>query len=248
MSESQTLLELVSVTRSFEQHGQKLPVLQGIDLDVKGGEGIGIQGGSGSGKSTLLSILGLIDLGFEGTYRLRGHDVKKATEPGRAVWRLSQFGLAFQDLWLIPSLTALENCLVPLYGVLVDEHNARSRANDLLSRARLTHCANRRPGELSGGERRRVALVRALVNKPPILILDEPTAELDEESANACLDVIRDARRNGATLIAASHDQRLLATCDRRYMLTEGRLAALGAPTHETANERAGVSPPSRPS
>jgi ABC-type lipoprotein export system ATPase subunit len=224
VSDPMTLLELDGVERSFEQHGQRLPVLRDIQLRVRSGDAIGIQGHSGSGKSTLLSILGLIDSGFAGAYRFRGHDVQQASENDRSVWRLSQFGLAFQDLWLVPSLTAQENCLVPLYGVLVEPEAAQARVAEFFERARLSGCAHRRPGELSGGERRRVALVRALVNRPPILILDEPTAELDDESATSCLAVIADARKHGATLIVASHDERLLSSCNQRFVLRDGTL------------------------
>ena len=220
------LIELTGLERSFEQHGQNLPVLRGIDLTVLPGDAIGIQGASGSGKSTLLSILGLIDNDYAGQYLLESRDVRTSPEAERAKIRLTRFGLAFQDLWLIPALTAAENCLVPLYGIGTDPKDAQTRVQELFSRARLEHCAHRRPGELSGGERRRVALARALVNRPPILILDEPTAELDDESANACLDLVSDARRDGATLIAASHDERLLATCTQRYRMRDGLLEA----------------------
>lgn len=232
-----SLLDLSRLERSFQQHGQALPVLRGIDLRIHAGEAIGIQGASGSGKSTLLSILGLIDLDYKGTYRLEGRDARTIPESERARIRLTKFGLAFQDLWLIPALTATENCLVPLHGIETPPADAQKRVQELFSRARLEHCANRRPGELSGGERRRVALARALVNRPPILILDEPTAELDEESAEASLDLIHDAHRAGATLIAASHDERLLATCTQRYRMRDGVLEP---------REATGVSPPSR--
>lgn len=224
MSNPSSLIEVTRLERSFQQHGQTLPVLRGIDLRIAQGDAVGIQGASGSGKSTLLSILGLIDLDYKGRYMLEGRDLRQASETERARIRLTRFGLAFQDLWLIPALTAAENCLVPLHGIDADAEKAQTRVQELFSRARLEHCANRRPGELSGGERRRVALARALVNRPPILILDEPTAELDETSAEACLDLVSDARRDGATLIAASHDERLLSTCTQRFRMRDGNL------------------------
>ena len=224
------LCELRDVARTFELHGQPIEVLRGIDLTVDAGDAVSIEGPSGAGKSTLLSILGLIDLAFSGTYRFRGVEVSKASDATRADWRLRQLGIAFQDLWLVESLTALENLLVPLFATRTPVGQARQRAADLLAAAGLDHALHHRPSELSGGERRRVAVARSLVNRPRLLIVDEPTAELDATSADRVVELLRRAQTEGAALVAASHDPHVLSLCRRNLRLHAGRLAETATP------------------
>lgn len=225
----ESLCELRGVTRSFQLHGQSIEVLRGIDLDVRPNDAVAIEGPSGAGKSTLLSILGLIDLDYMGAYRFKGNDVATAAEAARAEWRLRHLGIAFQDLWLVESLTALENLLVPLYATKTNPTEAERRATDLLTAAGLSHALHHRPSELSGGERRRVAVARALVNRPRLLLVDEPTAELDAVSAERILSLLRRAQQEGAALVAASHDPQVLALCRRTLRLRDGRLEEAAA-------------------
>lgn len=217
-------LVLEGMHRGFESHGQKVPVLRGIDLTIEPGSAVAISGPSGAGKSTLLSILALIDPEFEGRYRFDGQDVRSAPEEERARWRLSRIGVAFQDLWLVESLTSLENVMIPIVAAGATEPEARERATSLLSEAGVLPRAGTRPGLLSGGERRRVAFARALANRPSLLLLDEPTAELDEDSAAAILSMVRSAHQEGASIVCASHDRRLLELCPRRLRFESGRL------------------------
>lgn len=222
-------IELSGLSRTFVSHGQEIPVLRGIDLTIEPGEAVAVAGPSGSGKSTLLSILALIDPEFQGVYRFDGADVHGAEESVREAWRLGRLGVAFQDLWLVESLSSLENVMVPLLAGGVDEPDAEGRARDLLREAGVAHRAGTRPALLSGGERRRVAFARALSNRPSLLLLDEPTAELDDASAEAILGMVRRAHQEGATIVCASHDERLLALCRRRLTMMDGRLQEAGA-------------------
>lgn len=215
---------LEGIHRSFNSHGQSVPVLRGIDLTVEPGAAVALSGPSGSGKSTLLSILALIDPAFEGRYRFGGADVNATPEDERSRWRLRQIGVAFQDLWLVESLTSLENVMVPMVAAGDEPDEARRRAAGLLETAGVLRRAGTVPRLLSGGERRRVAFARALANRPSLLLLDEPTAELDDDSADSILSLVRAAHEGGASLVCASHDRRLLQLCQRSYRFREGRL------------------------
>lgn len=225
---------LEGVRRSFLSHGQVVPILRGVDLVLEPGEAVAISGPSGSGKSTLLSVLALIDPGFEGGYLFDGHDVRSTPEATLATWRLARIGVAFQDLWLVENLTSLENVMIPIIAAGEPEEAAKRRGEALLAEAGVAHRAGTLPGLLSGGERRRVAFARALANRPALLLLDEPTAELDDASASAILGMVRSAHEQGASLVCASHDRRLLDLCDRHFRVEDGRLSGdaglLGAP------------------
>ena len=218
------LVELRDVRRRFSVHGQALEVLRGVDLTIAAGERVGITGSSGSGKSTLLAILGLIDASFEGAYLLRGANVRESSETEWSRWRLREYGFAFQDLNLVPSLSAAENVALPTIAAGTGEAQALERAHALLEAAGLAARARHRPSELSGGERRRVALARALANRPKILLVDEPTSELDDVSAAGVLALIEQALDKGSTLVAATHDPRLLRLCTTHHALVKGRL------------------------
>jgi ABC-type lipoprotein export system ATPase subunit len=217
---------LNGVRRSFVSHGQTVPVLRGIDLDLAAHDRVQVRGPSGAGKSTLLGIVALIDGGYEGTVQFEEQDARDAGEERRRDWRLRRIGVAFQDLHLVQTLTALENVALPIVAAGKSEHEATTSAAALLERAGLTHRAHERPTTLSGGERRRVAVARALANQPRTLILDEPTAELDDASADAVLAMIRGATTNGTALLVASHDPRVAQLCERRLVLRDGVLRA----------------------
>jgi lipoprotein-releasing system ATP-binding protein len=220
-------IRLQGVRRSFESHGQQVPVLSGIDLDVAPGASVLVRGASGAGKSTLLCIAALIDDDYEGVLEFADQDARKAGDEDRRSWRLERIGVAFQDLHLVPTLTALENVALPIVATGVLETDARGRAMSLLDEAGVAHRANERPGALSGGERRRVAVVRALANAPGALILDEPTAELDDASAQAVIGLIQKAKAAGTSLLIASHDARLAQLCETQLELRDGVLVPL---------------------
>ncbi len=218
------LCRLEGVRRTFLHHGQPLEVLRGIDLEVQGGDRIAVTGPSGVGKSTLLAVLGLIDDRFEGVYQFEGRDVKTAREDQRSQWRLSEIGFAFQDLHLVPSLTAEENAMLPALAAGSSMEEAQARSRDLLGAAGLEARRDHRTPTLSGGERRRVAFARALVNRPRIVLADEPTGELDARSAASVMALLDRASQEGSAVVAVSHDPRLVGWCRRVLSLRDGRL------------------------
>jgi ABC-type lipoprotein export system ATPase subunit len=224
------LCGLEAVGRSFLVHGQRLDVLSGVDLDIQEGERVSITGPSGAGKSTLLNIIGLVDDRFEGRYAFRGTDVRAVHADERARWRLTEIGIAFQDLHLVPSLTLAENVALPAVAAGVDETTGLARAVDLLEAAGLGTRTEHLPAALSGGERRRAAFARSLANRPRLLLLDEPTAELDAVSVEGILTLIRRAAEEGAAIVAVTHDPRLQELCRSEFAMHAGRLARLDAP------------------
>lgn len=216
------LCRLRDVVRVFPGPEGPVRVLEGVDLDVAAGQQVVLTGASGAGKTTLLSVLGLVDGGFAGDYRFAGEDVRAARDRVRSRWRLHQVGTAFQDLHLVASLDAEENVRLPAEAAGLSADAAQERARELLAAAGLDHRLHHLPRSLSGGQRRRVALARALVNRPALLILDEPTDGLDDASRDGVLDLVDHARGDGAAVVAATHAPD--AFQGRRLVLQHGRL------------------------
>lgn len=217
---------LSGIRRHYVPHGQRLAVVDGVALNLKKGEQVAITGPSGAGKSTLLAILGLIDVDFEGSYRFLGHDVHAATAQQRETWRLNKIGFAFQNLHLVPSLTAEENVALPAMAAGAAEAAARDRAAELLTACGLSARRGHRPSQLSGGEARRVACARALVNRPELLLVDEPTAELDAKSRAGVSSLLQRAAEEGAALVAVTHDAQLLTHFPRRIEMDRGQIVS----------------------
>ena len=217
------MLRLTAITKSYATAGGPLHVLRGVDLQLAAGEAVAVTGPSGSGKSTLLNVIGLLEPPDGGTYQLDGVDMLMQDEAGAARARGEKIGFIFQDHHLLPQLSALENVLVP---TLPAPHaDAANRAAALLERVRLTPRASHRPAALSGGERQRVAIARALIRRPALLIADEPTGNLDPQTAGEVAELLQDARReSNAMLIVVTHSLALAERFSRRLRLVDGRL------------------------
>jgi putative ABC transport system ATP-binding protein len=201
-----------------------ITALDGVDLEVRAGECVGIEGPSGSGKTTLLHLLAGLDTPTEGHLHLAGRNIGPDTpERKRAAHRLRTVGIVFQRFYLLPSLSARANVALPLVQLGHSKSARRERATRLLERVGLGDRLGHKPGALSGGEQQRVAIARALATDPDLLVADEPTGELDSQTAETVLDLVADVTDNRAVVIA-SHDEQALGIADRTLSLHDGRI------------------------
>jgi putative ABC transport system ATP-binding protein len=221
-------LAAVQLVKTYTIDGRRIPVLDGVSLIVWAGTFVVIEGKSGSGKSTLLSLLSGLDRPDSGRIILAGTDITAFSEDELAPFRNRTIGYVFQSFHLVPSLTALENVMFP--AELSREPLARSMAMDLLDRVDLAGRRNNFPHQLSGGEKQRVAICRALVNRPQILFADEPTGNLDSANGDIILRLLLELRQErGATLVLATHSREISSRADQVVRLTDGRITpALG--------------------
>ncbi|MBX9883072.1 MAG: ABC transporter ATP-binding protein [Sphingomonas sp.] len=220
------VLRVAGLTRSFTQGGVTIEVLRGVDLAVAAGEIVALLGPSGSGKSTLLQAVGLLEGGFGGSIMIAGEEASQLDAHGRTILRRDRLGFVYQFHHLLPDFSAAENVVLPqlIGGVLPAE--AEARAADLLAKLGLGHRLTHRPSQLSGGEQQRVAVARALANRPALVLADEPTGNLDEATADIVLaELLRLVREQGSAALIATHNERLAAQMDRVVRLHEGRLA-----------------------
>jgi lipoprotein-releasing system ATP-binding protein len=207
---------------------QALEVLKGIDLSIKTNEFLAIQGPSGAGKSTLLHILGGLDNPTSGEALFEGSDIYALSENERAVFRNRKIGFVFQFYHLLPELSALENVLLPrLLKSWWERKNARERAGSLLDAVGLSARLNHKPNELSGGEQQRVAVARAMINEPEVLLCDEPTGNLDSENGRNILRLLKKINCEGkTTVVLVTHDKDIAAIADRVVYLKDGVLVS----------------------
>jgi lipoprotein-releasing system ATP-binding protein len=222
---SEPVLETRDLRRSFVQADVRIDVLRGIDLAVRPGEIVALLGPSGSGKSTLLQAVGLLEGGFEGSIRLAGQEAASLDDDGRTELRRDVLGFVYQFHHLLPEFTARENVVIPqlVHGKETDA--AHARADELLGALGLAQRLDHRPAKLSGGEQQRVAVARALVARPSVLLADEPTGNLDEATAHDLHLLLREMHReHGLTSIIVTHNSVLAAACDRVLRLEGGRL------------------------
>jgi lipoprotein-releasing system ATP-binding protein len=212
--------------KSYTVVGKRLPVLRNLDFTVERGEMVAIMGASGVGKSTLLHVLGGLDTIDGGQVRVGDHEIASMNDEARVAFRNRHIGFVFQFHHLLPEFTAVENAMMPLRIARVAAAEARPKAEALLTRAGLGDRLDHRPGMLSGGEQQRVAVSRALVMQPSLLLADEPTGDLDEATADSLHELLRAMHAEfGLTAIIATHNPRLAAQCDRILRLEGGRLA-----------------------
>jgi len=222
---SEPVLETRGLKRSFTQGDVTIEVLRGVDLAVQPGEIVALLGPSGSGKSTLLQAVGLLEGGFSGSIRLRGEEAAKLDDEGRTRLRRDMLGFVYQFHHLLPEFNAVENVVLPQLVSGADPEAAQKRARDLLGTLGLGERLDHRPSKLSGGEQQRLAVARALANKPPLVLADHPTRNLDEKTADAVLaEFLTLVRGEGSAALVATHNERLAARMDRVVRLHEGRL------------------------
>jgi lipoprotein-releasing system ATP-binding protein len=223
---NEPVLHTAGLARSFTQGGETIEVLRGVDLSVQPGEIVALLGPSGSGKSTLLQAVGLLEGGFDGSIRIAGEEAARLSNAERTAVRRDRLGFVYQFHHLLPDFTALENVVLPqlIGGRAPAEADARAR--ELLAALGLEHRLGHRPAKLSGGEQQRVAVARALANRPQLILADEPTGNLDEHTADRVLaEFLRLVREEGAAALVATHNERLAARMDRVVRLHEGTLA-----------------------
>ena len=221
------ILELIDVRRKFVQGDVTIEVLRGVDLVVGKGELVALLGPSGSGKSTMLQAVGLLEGGFSGSIKLDGEEVSAASVDRQTEIRLQKLGFVYQFHHLLPDFDALENVILPQLIADAAPDVAHDRATYLLTQLGLAERLYHRPSKLSGGEQQRVAVARALANRPKLVLADEPTGNLDEHTANIVLgEFMALVREEGSSAIVATHNERLAAKMDRVVRLHDGKLNA----------------------
>lgn len=220
-----SVLELSSIKRSFHQAHKAVHVLKGVDLSVEPGELVALIGSSGSGKSTLLQIAGLLDSEYDGDVKISGRSVAGLKDDERSKVRRNELGFIYQFHHLLPDFTARENVAMALYVDGGERQAALAQADTLLARLGLSERLDHVPAKLSGGEQQRVAIARAVVGGPSLLLADEPTGNLDEETAARVLDLfIETMREQNLAAVIATHDRSLAAKLDRQLVLHDGSL------------------------
>ncbi|WP_455241851.1 ABC transporter ATP-binding protein [Petrachloros mirabilis] len=219
------MITVTDLYKSFNMGGQLLPVLKGINLSISKGELIAIVGASGAGKSTLLHILGLLDHPTKGTVTFNGQDLFQLSESARADFRNRRIGFVFQFHHLLPEFTALENACMPALIQRRNPEEVRGEAISILREVGLEARLHHKPGEMSGGEQQRVAVARALLQKPDLVLADEPTGNLDTHTGDALFSLMRELNKaRGTTFVIVTHNDKLSAQSDRIVYMQDGQI------------------------
>jgi ABC-type lipoprotein export system ATPase subunit len=226
MSPPPPVVRTRALARTYRRGAIAVPVLEAVDLELAGGEWLAVLGPSGSGKSTLLNILGLLDRPDAGVYELAGEDVSDLGDTRQAELRNRRIGFVFQSFNLLPRTSALENVAAPLLYRGIRRGDRLARARQALERVGLADRMDYDPGQLSGGQLQRVAVARALVGEPALLLADEPTGNLDSRSGAEVMELFGALHQAGSTVLMITHDPTVAARAQRRLVLDAGRLAA----------------------
>ena len=225
MTNKQTLLAAKNLAKSYWLNQKEITIFSHLSLDIYAREHVAIMGASGSGKSTLLTLLAALDKPDSGEILLNKKDITKFSEDELAALRRTDFGFVFQSFHLIPSLSTLENIMFPLELLGTNSAEAKKQALEMLERVNLGHRANSFPYQLSGGEKQRTAIARALIHKPKILFADEPTGNLDEENSDQVLSLLLDLQKEfGSTLVVITHEMKVAQKSDRILVLENGQI------------------------
>ena len=239
---SEPIVRLTKVTKTYTAGEIEVHALVDVDLTVEKGEMVAIMGPSGSGKSTLMNVVGCLDRPTKGSYRFEGREVATLEKRELSALRLSAFGFVFQGFQLIARTSALENVALPLVYADVPAAERRRRAMEALARVGLAGREDHTPAQLSGGQQQRVAIARALVNRPRLILADEPTGALDTRTSVEVLGLLQSLHRSGITVVLVTHEPDIAAYADRRLVVRDGRIRSddrQGA--HDAAKDLAGM-------
>lgn len=224
MATTEAILQLRGITRDFKLGAQTVHVLKGIDLDISKNEYVALMGPSGSGKSTLMNLLGCLDTPTSGSYELNGTDVSSLNDNELAEIRNNEIGFVFQTFNLLPRSTALENVALPLVYAGLSKEERLARAAEVLEQVGLADRMDHRPNQLSGGQRQRVAVARALVNKPALILADEPTGNLDSKTSVEIMKLFDDIQAAGNTVVLVTHEEDIAQHAKRVIRLVDGNI------------------------
>ncbi|TCT16155.1 putative ABC transport system ATP-binding protein [Natranaerovirga pectinivora] len=222
---SEIMISLKEVKKTYKSMGDEVQALRSVSFDVMKGESISVMGHSGSGKSTMLSIIGALNPPTSGTIEIDGIDIYKLSQEKRADFRREYLGFVFQQFQLIPYLTAIENVMLPLTTTKRSNKEKREMAADVLGRVGLTEKMNRLPNQLSGGEQERVAIARAIVNEPPLILADEPTGSLDTKTGDEIMALFQQLNEEGLTVLMVTHNPDNTRYMGRTIMMKDGKLS-----------------------
>ncbi|WP_293889788.1 ABC transporter ATP-binding protein [Flavobacterium sp.] len=218
------LIDIKKLKRDFQLGNETINVLKGIDLQINKGEYVALMGPSGSGKSTLMNLLGCLDTPTSGTYILNGNDVSKMHDDELAEIRNKEIGFVFQTFNLLPRTTALDNVALPMIYAGYSKSERNQRATEVLTQVNLSDRMDHQPNQLSGGQRQRVAIARALVNKPSIILADEPTGNLDSKTSIEIMNLFNEIHKNGNTVIVVTHEEDIAKYAHRVIRLKDGMI------------------------
>ena len=218
------LIKLEKISKIYKMGNTSVKAVDGIDLEIKEGEFLGIMGASGSGKSTLMNILGILDSPTEGKYLLKGKDVSSLNDTEASLIRNKEIGFVFQTFNLIKGLTAFENVETPLIYAGIPKKRRKEIVEYYLEKMGIADRMNHKPNQLSGGQRQRVAIARALVNEPSIILADEPTGNLDSKTTNEIIELFHKIHSEGKTIVLVTHEQEIGKETERTIVLKDGKI------------------------
>jgi putative ABC transport system ATP-binding protein len=221
---AEIMISIKDLTKTYKSMGDEVQALRGVSLEIEKGESVAVMGHSGSGKSTLLSIMGGLNPPTSGTLEIDGIDVYALAQEKRADFRREYLGFVFQQFQLIPYLTALENVMLPLTTTRHSNKVKREMAEEVLARVGLANKMNRLPNQLSGGEQERVAIARAIVNEPPVVLADEPTGSLDTKTGDEIMALFQKLNQDGLTVLMVTHNPDNTRYMGRTILMKDGLL------------------------
>lgn len=221
---SENMISIKNLVKTYKSMGEEVLALKGVTLDIKKGESVSVMGHSGSGKSTLLSIIGALNPPTSGIITIDGIDIYNLSQEMRADFRREYLGFVFQQFQLIPYLTAHENVMLPLTTTKRSTKEKRDMAAEVLEKVGLGKKMNRLPNQLSGGEQERVAIARAIVNEPPLLLADEPTGSLDTKTGDEIMELFQKLNQDGLTVLMVTHNPDNTKYMGRTIMMKDGNL------------------------